>query len=69
VIASNKQRQEQKNLATLYREKTQGSLWALQEPPIYKYLEPYCKPWQRMDIVVNEDYYHMTTMDENVNYI
>jgi hypothetical protein len=23
----------------------------------------------RMDIVVNEDYYHMTTMDENVNYM
>ena len=39
TIASNKQRQEHNNLATIQRETTQRSPWALQEPRVRKLKE------------------------------
>ena len=64
MIASNKQRQEHKNLATIQREKLKGA-WALQEhvaSPITQ-----LQTLTRMNKGVIEDYYQMTIMNENVN--
>ena len=52
------------NIATIKREKLKGD-WALQEPlacPITQ-----MQTLTRMDKVVIEDYYGMTSVDENVN--
>ena len=41
----------------------------LYESPIYKNLEPNCKPQQEWTKAVIENYYHMTTMDESMNWM
>ena len=46
--------------------KAQGSLWALQEPLVYKHLEPKIQTLTRMDKVVIDDYYQMTIVDETM---
>ena len=69
MVASNKQRQEHNNLATIQRlaSKTQGSPWALQEP--LACLKTQMPTLTRMDKEVIEDYYQMTTLNENVNWM
>ena len=43
--------------------KSQGNPWALQVPLACKHLEPKMQTLTRMDMVVIEDYYHLTTVD------
>ena len=47
----------------------QGSLWALQEPPVCKHLDPKMKNLTKVDKVVIEDCYHMTTLNEVMNWM
>ena len=68
TIASNKQRQEHNNLATMRRAQLKGAHKHSKSLQIQK-------PWTqmqtltRMNKAVIEDYYHMITMDENVNWM
>ena len=68
TIASNKQRQEHNNLATMRRAKLKGARKHSKSLQIQK-------PWTqmqtltRMNKAVIKDYYHMTTMYENVNWM
>ena len=61
MIASSKQRQEHHYLATSHRSKLKG---AHEEPPICKKHKTHMRTPTRMDKVVIEDYYHVTTMKE-----
>jgi hypothetical protein len=68
-IAINKQRQEHNNLAivTIQREKLKGAHEfgpSNLENPKTQMQTP-----TRMENVVNENYYHMTTIDQNVNWM
>ena len=47
---------------------TQGSPCALQELPICKHPEPKMQSPTKMNTIGSEDY-HMTKMDENVNWM
>ena len=57
-----KQRHEHNNLATICKEKIQGSPWAPQQP--LACLRTQMQTLTNMDKRVSEDYYHMTTMIE-----
>jgi hypothetical protein len=48
--------------------KTEGSLWAFQEPLACQNLEIQCKP-KKSEQGVIEDYYYMSTMNENMNWM
>jgi hypothetical protein len=63
TIAPNKQILKHNNLATIQRKTNQGSLWCPRALNLWK---PRTKlqTLTTMDIVIIEDYYHMTTIDE-----
>ena len=50
------------------KSQSQGSPWALQDPPTCKYLEPKMQTLTRMETIVIYNYYYMTTMDDNVSW-
>ena len=68
MIASSKQRQEHNNLTTIQREKLKGVHEHSMSLQLQK-TQNQNATLTRMDKVVIENYYHMTIMDENVNYM
>ena len=68
-FAPSKQRPEHEYLATIRRAKLKGA-YDVQEPSIRKNLLYKCKPLQiKMEMILIKNYYHMTSMDENVNWM
>ena len=67
TIASNQRRQESNDLAHDLERKTQGSPWALQEP--LTCLGSQMWTLTRINKGVIGDYYHVTVMNENVNWM
>ena len=67
TIASNKQRPEHSYLALIWRVKLKGAHERSKSLQFVKNLEPKMQLLTRMASVVDEDYYHMTTMDKNVD--
>ena len=66
TIASNKQRQEHINLATIQRAYHKGAHDRFKNLLFVK-PRTQMQTLTRMDKVLVKDYYHMTTMDENMN--
>ena len=68
MIALNKQRQEHNKFSTIQKGKIKG---AHEHSNNLEFVKPRTQMQTpiRMDKVVIKDYYHMTTMDENVNWM
>ena len=66
MITSNKQRQEHNNLATIRRQKFKGAYERSKSLQFIKHGTK-MQTLTRMDKVVINDYYHMTTLDEIMN--
>ena len=69
MIASNKQRQRHNYLAAIQRGKKLYGAHELSKSLYFVKSRTQMRTLTRMDKVVKEDYYHMTLMDENTNWM